>query len=79
MRAPLPEGALVRIKIVAAADAFEAGAAVAYSDPHLGMGLVFRNISPRDRPVLQKWLWEAEHERQTEERCRTKPSLAART
>jgi hypothetical protein len=65
MRAPLPEGALVRIKVVTATDALEAEAAVAYSDPHLGMGLVFRNVSPRDRTVLQKWLWEAEHEPQT--------------
>ena len=55
MRAPLPERALVRIKVVTATDAFEAEATVAYSDPHLGMGLVFRNVSPRDRMVLQKW------------------------
>ncbi len=65
MRAPLAKEALVRIKVVTAADAFEAEATVAYSDPHLGMGLVFRNVSPRDRRVLQKWLWEAEHERHT--------------
>jgi PilZ domain len=65
LRAPLPAGTLVRIKVVAATDVLEADAAVAYSDPHLGMGLVFRNVSPRDRTVLQKWLWEAEHERQT--------------
>jgi hypothetical protein len=65
MRAPLPKEALVRIKAVTATDAFEAEATVAYSDPHLGMGLVFQDVSPRDRTVLQKWLWEAEHERQT--------------
>jgi PilZ domain len=65
MRAPLPKEALARIKVVTATDAFEAEATVANSDPHLGMGLVFRNVSSRDRMVLKKWLWEAEHEPQT--------------
>jgi PilZ domain len=36
LRAPLPEGALVRIKVVAATDVFEADASVAYSDPPSG-------------------------------------------
>jgi hypothetical protein len=65
MRAPLPKGASVRIKVVAATDAFEAEATVAFVDPHLGMGLVFQNVGPGARTVLQKWLWEAEHKRQT--------------
>jgi hypothetical protein len=65
LRAPLPKGASVRIKVVAATDVLKAEATVAYSDPHLGMGLVFRNVSPRDRTVLQEWLWEAEHEPRT--------------
>jgi hypothetical protein len=65
MRAPLPKGASVRVRVVAATDAFEAEAMVAYVDPHLGMGLVFRNVRPGSRMVLRKWLWEAEHERRT--------------
>ena len=65
MRAPLPKGASVTITIVSARDAFEAEATVAYVDPRLGMGLVFRNLSPGARRVLQKWLWEGEHEQQT--------------
>jgi hypothetical protein len=65
MRSPLPKGASVASTIVVARDAFEAEAAVAYVDPHLGMGLVFRNVSPGARRVLQKGLWEGEHERQT--------------
>ena len=64
-RAPLPKGAAVRIKIVSARDVFEAEAAVAYVDPRLGIGLVFRNVSPGARRVLQKWLWEGDHHRQT--------------
>jgi PilZ domain len=65
MRAPLAKGASVRIKVVAARDAFEAEATVAYVDPNLGMGLVFRSVRPGARMVLRKWLWEAEHEPQT--------------
>jgi hypothetical protein len=65
MRAPLPKGASVRVRVVAARDAFEAEATVAYVDPHLGMGLMFRNVMPGARMVLRKWLWEAEHERRT--------------
>jgi PilZ domain len=65
LRAPLPKGTVVFIKIVTARDVFEAEATVAYVDPRLGMGLVFRNVSPRDRTVLQEWLWESEHKPQT--------------
>jgi hypothetical protein len=65
MRSPLPTGALVWIKVTTATDALEAEAAVAYSDPHLGRGVAFRNVCRRGRTVLQKWLWEAEHEPQT--------------
>jgi hypothetical protein len=65
MREPLPKGALFRIKVVVGRDAFEAEATVAYVDPRLRMGLVFRSFRPGARMVLRKWLWEAEHERQT--------------
>ena|ERR1700683_450321 len=65
LRAPLPKGTVVFLKIVAARDVFEAEATVAYVDPRLGMGLAFRNVSPRDRTVLQQWLWESEHKPQT--------------
>ena len=34
-----------KIKVATATDALEAEATVAYSDPHLGMGLKFRNVS----------------------------------
>jgi hypothetical protein len=65
MRAPLPKGASVRIKVVTGILVFEADATVTYSDPHLGMGLVFRNVNLESRTVLQKWLWDAEHEPQS--------------
>jgi hypothetical protein len=61
LRAPLPKGTGIFIKVGAAKDVFEAEATVAYVDPHLGMGLVFRNVSRKDRIVLEKWLSEAEH------------------
>ena len=52
------------IKLVAAKDTFEAEATVAYSDPHLGMGLSFREIRSEARTVLQKWLGKATEEQQ---------------
>jgi hypothetical protein len=60
LRSPLPEGTVVFIKIVTARDIFEAEARVAYVDPRLGMGLVFRNVSLQARDVLEKWLLAAE-------------------
>ena len=65
MRAPLPKGASIRIKVLGARDAFNAEATVAHVDPQLGMGLVFRNVRPEARIALRKFLWEAEHERRT--------------
>jgi hypothetical protein len=56
LRAPLQKGTLVFIKIVNAKDVFEVEATVAYADPRLGMGLVFRNLSSIAREVLKKWL-----------------------
>lgn len=64
MCSPLSKGTLVVIKLVAAKDTFEAEATVAYSDPHLGMGLSFREIRSEARTVLQKWLGKATEEQQ---------------
>jgi hypothetical protein len=56
LRSPLPKGTTVRISIQTATGTCEADAVVAFTHPHLGMGLVFKNMEPRSRAELQKWL-----------------------
>ena len=56
---PLPVGTPVFIKIYTETDFFESSASIAYSHPHLGIGLAFRNVNPHFLPTLQKWLLEA--------------------
>jgi hypothetical protein len=56
LRSALTEGTAVRIKIRTAMDICEADATVGYTQPHLGMGLVFTNVSPESLAVLQKWI-----------------------
>jgi hypothetical protein len=62
LRSPLPTGATVRIRIRTATGMCEADAVVAFTHPHLGMGLVFNNMGPRSRAELQKWLASPERE-----------------
>ena len=45
---------------------FEAEATVIYSNPSLGMGLVFRQVKPDLVTVLRKWLLKAMQQSQTE-------------
>jgi hypothetical protein len=45
---------------------FEASAAVIYSNPNLGMGLVFRQVKPHSLTTLRKWLLGAMQETQAE-------------
>ena len=56
LRSPMPEGTSVRIRIMTATGFFEADATVGYRHPHLGMGLIFRNVSSESGEVLQKWM-----------------------
>ena len=53
---PLPDGTLVRVRIVTETHIFEAPARVVYSHTHLGMGLAFREVQPNAQDVLQTWL-----------------------
>jgi hypothetical protein len=46
----------VLVKIFMPGEYFEANATVAYANPTLGMGLVFRDVKPHFRTVLRKWL-----------------------
>ena len=56
---PLPVGTEVLVKIFTETDFFESVATVVYSQPNLGMGLMFRDVSRHFLPSLQKWLLEA--------------------
>jgi hypothetical protein len=62
LRSALPVGKAVRIKIRAATDICEADAVVSYTHPHLGMGLIFTNVSPESQAVLQKLITVAARE-----------------
>lgn len=53
---PLLGGAAVRLKILTETHVFEASATVVYSHPHLGMGLMFGEVVPNSKDVLQNWL-----------------------
>jgi hypothetical protein len=46
----------VLVKIFMPGEYFEANATVAYTNPALGLGLVFRDVKPHFRSVLRKWL-----------------------
>ena len=46
----------VLVKIFMPGEYFEANATVAYANPALGLGLVFRDVRPQFRTVLRKWL-----------------------
>jgi hypothetical protein len=62
MAQPLPEGKEILIKIFTATEFFEAGAIVAYSQPDLGVGLEFRDVSRHFQPALHRWLLQAMRE-----------------
>ena len=56
------------VKIFAAdGEYFEAEATVIYSNPSLGMGLVFRQVEPDFLAVLRKWLLKAMQQSQADE------------
>jgi hypothetical protein len=63
---PLPTGTHVTIKIVAGSDFFEAAATVVFSQPNIGMGVVFREVRPHFLPLLRKWLLAAMQQTNTE-------------
>jgi PilZ domain len=53
---PLPESTEVYVKVFTQEYSFEAPAVVAYSHPHLGMGLAFHDVKPHFLGVLQNWI-----------------------
>jgi PilZ domain-containing protein len=56
---PFPNGTSVQIKIFTETHEFEAPATVVYNHPHLGMGLLFRQVNAESMAVLNSWLPEA--------------------
>jgi hypothetical protein len=56
---PLPDGALVHLRIFTETHAFEAPATVVHSQAFLGMGMKFREVQPESAEVLRLWLPEA--------------------
>jgi hypothetical protein len=66
--APLAPRTRVFVKIFAADGGyFEAEATVIYSNPSLGMGLVFRQVKPDFLVVLRQWLLKAMQQSQAGE------------
>lgn len=53
---PLPPNTKVYVKVFTDEYFFESAATVAYSHPHLGMGLSFHDIKPHFQGVLQNWV-----------------------
>ena len=56
---PYPLGASLAIKLFTEREFFEAQASVVYSNPNLGMGLMFQDTKPYYVMVLRKWLLSA--------------------
>jgi hypothetical protein len=53
---PLPIGTRIRLKIVRNTIILEALATVIYSQPSLGMGVFFAQLSPEQKSILENWL-----------------------
>jgi Ribonuclease G/E len=56
---PLPLGSAIKVRIEHRTETFAATAGVVYSVPHLGMGLVFRDIEAGREVTLEKWLTDS--------------------
>jgi Ribonuclease G/E len=56
---PLPLGSAIKVRIEHSTETFAATAGVVYSVPHLGMGLVFRDIEAGREVTLEKWLTDS--------------------
>ncbi len=54
-----PEGTALSVKLFTPTEFFEGQATVIYSQPNLGMGLMFRETKPYYLMVLRKWLLAA--------------------
>lgn len=64
MMNPFPTGTLVLVKISAGEGFFQAKAKVIYAQMNMGAGLGFLEVEPDSQDVLERWLDEAERDRQ---------------
>ena len=64
MMNPFPKGTLVLVKIAAGDAFFEAKAKVIYEQPNMGAGVGFLEVGPESQAALERWLDEAEKEKQ---------------
>ncbi len=64
MMNPFPTGTMVLVKISAGDAFFEAKAKIVYSQPNMGAGVGFLEVSPESQTVLARWLDGAEKEKQ---------------
>jgi hypothetical protein len=53
---PLPVGARIRLRVVRNKIDLEVPATVIYSEPRLGMGVSFTQLSPEQKSILENWL-----------------------
>jgi len=64
MMNPFPQGTEVLVKIAAGDSFFEARAKIVYAQHNMGAGVGFVQVAPDSQAVLERWLDEAEKERQ---------------
>lgn len=56
---PFPKGTEIRLVIFHGDAKFIALATVVYSQPHMGMGILFKAVEPEQLEVLRTWLTES--------------------
>jgi PilZ domain len=64
MMNPFPKGTLVLVKIAAGDSFFEAKAKIIYEQPNMGAGVGFLEIGPESQAALERWLDEAQKEKE---------------
>jgi myo-inositol-1-phosphate synthase len=64
MMNPFPQGTEVLVKISAGESSFEARAKIVYAQHNMGAGVGFVQVAPDSQAVLERWLDEAEKEKQ---------------
>ena len=55
---PLPERTEIDLQLTKSGKSFRAKARVVHCQPGVGMGLLFTEIAPEERPMLERWLAE---------------------
>lgn len=64
MMNPFPENTIVRVKIFAGNDFFQANGKIVYVQPNLGAGVSFLEVDPQHLTILERWLNQAQKDNQ---------------